>query len=111
MRWEWDSAGSFIIDLGFYFDHPEIIPHGIQGDFRFNRNDEPASRFASNETEVRALVEGQMVAKRLHAERLGFTLTEDTRILVTGGGSINKAIQQVIADVFNASVYSMASYL
>ena len=52
-----------------------------------------------------------MVAKRLHAERLGFTLTEDTRILVTGGGSVNKAIQQVIADVFNASVYSMASYL
>ena len=99
----------FIIDLGFYFDHPEIVPHGIQGDFRFSRNDEPASRFASSETEVRALVEGQMVAKRLHAERLGFSLSEDTRILVTGGASVNKAIQQIIADVFNASVYTMVS--
>ena len=92
---------------GFYFDHPEIVPHGIRGDFRFNRSDEPASRFASNETEVRALVEGQVIAKRLHAEKLGFSLTEDTRILVTGGASVNKAIQQVIADVFNASVYTM----
>ena len=48
-----------------------------------------------------------MIAKRLHAEKLGFSLTEDTRILVTGGASVNKAIQQVIADVFNASVYIM----
>ena len=48
-----------------------------------------------------------MIAKRLHAEKLGFSLTEDTRILVTGGASVNKAIQQVIADVFNASVYTM----
>ena len=60
---------------------------------------------------MRALVEGQMAAKRVHAERLGFRLGEDTRILVTGGASVNKAIQQVIADVFNASVYTMVSSL
>ena len=60
---------------------------------------------------MRALVEGQMAAKRVHAERLGFQLGEDTRILVTGGASVNKAIQQVIADVFNASVYTMVSSL
>ena len=52
-------------------------------------------RFASNETEVRALVEGQLLAKRLHAERIGFKLTPDTRILVTGGASVNLAILQV----------------
>jgi len=97
-------------NIGFYFDHPEIVPDGIQGDFRFNRNDEPASRFASNETEVRALVESQMVAKRIHAERMGFSVTsETTRILVTGGASVNTVIQQVIADVFNAKVYTMAA--
>ena len=95
-------------NIGLYFDHPEIVPDGVQGDFRFNRNDEPASRFASNETEVRALVESQMVAKRIHAERMGFTVTSDTtRILVTGGASVNTVILQVIADVFNAKVYTM----
>ena len=73
---------------GLYFDHPEIVPDGVQGDFRFNRNDEPASRFASVETEVRAVVEGQMMAKRIHAERMGFVINPDTRILVTGGASV-----------------------
>jgi len=93
-------------NIGLYFDHPEIVPDGLQGDYRFNRNDEPAIRFAGNETEVRALIEGQMMAKRLHAERMGFHLTPETRILVTGGASVNKGILQVVADVFNATVYT-----
>ena len=29
---------------GLYFDHPEIVPDGLQGDYRFNKNDEPAIR-------------------------------------------------------------------
>ena len=95
-----------------YFDHPEIVPDGLLGDFRFNKSDEAVSRsdinnflpkkspgsairFASNETEVRALVEGQLLAKRLHAEKIGFKITADTRILVTGGASVNLAILQV----------------
>ena len=97
------------LSSGFYFDHPEIVPDGVQGDFRFNRNDELASRFASNETEVRAVVEGQMMAKRIHAERMGFVINPDTRILVTGGASVNTVILQIIADVFNAKVYSLVS--
>jgi len=96
-------------NIGMYFDHPEIVPDGIQGDYRFNKSDEPAIRFASNETEVRALIEGQMIAKRLHAERMGFHLSSDTRILVTGGASVNTAILQVIADVFNANVYTQSA--
>ena len=82
-------------NIGMYFDHPEIVPDGIQGDFRFNKNDEAVVRFASIETEVRALVEGQMMAKRLHAERMGFKVSPETRILVTGGASVNKNILQV----------------
>jgi len=96
-------------NIGMYFDHPEIVPDGIQGDFRFNKNDEAVVRFASIETEVRALVEGQMMAKRLHAEKMGFKVSPETRILVTGGASVNKNILQVIADVFNMNVYSMAA--
>ena len=32
-----------------------------------------------------------------------------TKILVTGGGSVNMAILQIIADVFNAPVYTQVS--
>jgi len=96
-------------NLGMYFDHPEIVPDGLLGDFRFNKSDEAVSRFASNETEVRALVEGQLLAKRLHAEKIGFKITADTRILVTGGASVNLAILQVVADVFNAKVFTQSA--
>ncbi|XP_023332715.1 xylulose kinase [Eurytemora carolleeae] len=40
-------------NLGFYFTLPEIVPAGIQGDFRFNKSDEPVLKFASEETEIR----------------------------------------------------------
>lgn len=36
---------------------------------------------------------------------MGFNFGEDTRILATGGASANKAILQVVSDVFNAPVY------
>jgi len=96
-------------NIGLYFDHPEIVPDGLQGDFRFNKSGEHVSRFASNETEVRALIEGQMMAKRIHAEQIGFQISSETRILVTGGASVNTAILQVIADVFNAKVYTQTA--
>ena len=57
-----------------YFDHPEIVPSNVQGDFRFNKNGEHVARFASVEAEVRALIEGQFMAKRIHAEDFGFEL-------------------------------------
>jgi xylulokinase len=46
------------------------------------------------------------MAKRLHAERVGFHVDPNTRILVTGGASVNLPILQVVADVFNARVYT-----
>lgn len=61
---------------GMYFDHPEIIPSGVQGDFRFNKAGERVSRFASKEAEVRALIEGQFMAKKLHAEKMGFQMSK-----------------------------------
>lgn len=60
--------------IGMYYDFPEITPSGVQGDFRFSKNDERVARFASKEAEVRALLEGQFMAKRIHAERMGFTI-------------------------------------
>lgn len=46
-----------------------------------------------------------MLHRKAVASDMGFSFGEDTRILATGGASANKAILQVMADVFNAPVY------
>ena len=63
-------------NIGVYFDHPEITPPLVMGDFRFNKAGERVTRFASKEAEVRALIEGQFMAKRVHAEQMGFRVGE-----------------------------------
>lgn len=111
-------------NMGLYFDEQEIIPFLI-GDYRFNKAGERVTKFTSLEVEVRALIEGQFIAKRAYAEDIGFKiglllnqkaivnliilrcffLDQNTRILATGGASVNQPILQVIADVFNSPVY------
>lgn len=93
-------------NIGMYFDLKEILPPVAAGDFKFNKSGERVGKF-SQEVEVRAVVEGQFLAKRVHAERLGFTV--GSRILVTGGASKNTGIVQVLADVFGAAVYALKS--
>lgn len=46
-----------------------------------------------------------MLHRKAVASEMGFNFGEDTRILATGGASANKAILQVVSDVFNAPVY------
>lgn len=60
---------------------------------------------------MRALIEGQFIAKRAHAEEFGVTINESTKILATGGASVNKSILQVMSDVFNAPVYVQVSFI
>lgn len=62
-------------------------------------------RFSSAQTEIRALVEGQMLHHKAVASDMGYSFGEDTRILATGGASANKSVLQVCSDVFNAPVY------
>ena len=57
-----------------YYDYPEITPHNRKGDFKFNKLNEKVAKFASIEVEARALVEGQFMAKRLHVEKIGYTI-------------------------------------
>ncbi|XP_058144763.1 xylulose kinase isoform X6 [Dasypus novemcinctus] len=57
-------------NLGFYFDVMEITPEAT-GRHRFNAEGHEVSAFP-RDVEVRALVEGQFMAKRLHAEGLGY---------------------------------------
>ncbi|XP_047468038.1 xylulose kinase [Mugil cephalus] len=92
-------------NIGFYFDTMEITPSAV-GVHRFDSNNSEVSSL-SPEVEVRALVEGQFLSRRLHAERLGYSIIPGTRVLATGGASSNKEILQVLSDVFNAPVYTI----
>lgn len=59
--------------LGLYYDKQEIIPF-LCGDYRFNKAGDKVIKFTSLEVEVRALIEGQFIAKRAFAEDIGFNL-------------------------------------
>nr|XP_044992366.1 xylulose kinase isoform X2 [Jaculus jaculus] len=96
---EMGNSGS----VGFYFDVMEITPE-ICGRHRFNAGNAEVSAFPGD-VEIRALIEGQFMAKRIHAEGLGYRVMPKTKILATGGASHNKDILQVLADVFGAPVY------
>ncbi|XP_055696226.1 xylulose kinase [Lutzomyia longipalpis] len=99
-------------NMALHFVNQEIIPN-VKGTLRWNKdssssNPEAAkgvAKFSSPQTEIRALIEGQMLHRRAIASDMGFLFGENTRILATGGASANKAILQVMADVFNAPVY------
>ncbi|KAK1875379.1 Xylulose kinase [Dissostichus eleginoides] len=85
-------------NIGFYFDSQEITPPAV-GVHLFDPQDV--------QVEVRSLVEGQFLSRRLHAERLGYSIIPGTRVLATGGASSNKDILQVLSDVFNAPVFTL----
>lgn len=60
---------------------------------------------AAASANVRAVVEAQMMAMANHAEPV--TGGGTTRVLATGGASANRAILQVMADVFDATVFQL----
>lgn len=76
---------------------PEITPH-VQRP-RVGRRHLEEHEAARN---VRALVEGQMMAMRNHSRWMGVNIST---IYATGGASRNSDVLQVMADVFNANVY------
>ncbi|XP_013405667.1 xylulose kinase-like [Lingula anatina] len=92
-------------NIGMYFDVQEITP-SISGVHRFTADNQKVSSF-SDAVEVRAVLEGQFLSRRTHAENLGFALGPSTKILATGGASVNKPFLQVIADVFASPVYTL----
>ncbi|KAK2703551.1 hypothetical protein QYM36_018018 [Artemia franciscana] len=92
--------------LGLYYDTQEITPK-ILGRFRFDPDGKVISSYPSAAHEARALIEGQFLAKKYHLLKAGF-LKEFScgRLFVTGGGSKNADILQVISDIFQLPVYS-----
>ncbi|XP_025022501.1 xylulose kinase isoform X4 [Python bivittatus] len=59
-------------NVGFYFDVMEITPEAV-GIHRFDTHKVQTPTFPK-EVEIRALIEGQFMAKRIHAEKLGYKI-------------------------------------
>lgn len=81
-----------------WFD-PEITPLVLAPGV--HRHDLDASDGDGN---VRAIIEAQMMALALHSRWMGVTIST---IYATGGASANRAILQVMADVFDADVMQL----
>ncbi|CAE7644776.1 Xylb, partial [Symbiodinium pilosum] len=113
---QWDTWAKMLADtkpgnggsLGFYFHSPEITPTtgDKSGVFRFDGDSKEVDAFAGA-TEVRAVVEGKFLAMRAFAQGIGMDPSEVKRIIATGGASANKAILQVLADVFGVPVFTL----
>ena len=77
---------------------PEITPPvSAAGVHRYGRA-------ACGASDVRAVVEGQMLSMALHSR---WMVSRVETIHATGGGAINREILQVMADVFGARVFQM----
>ena len=77
---------------GFFFHIQEITP-SCKGIYLFDGVTEVTS--VSKEALVRAVIEGQFLAKFNHAQKLGYNIGSTSRILATGGASANQHILQV----------------
>ncbi|GAB1606799.1 xylulose kinase-like [Argonauta hians] len=91
-------------NIGIYFDVMEIQPL-LCGRFRINAEDVEVPKFPDAKEEVRAVIEGQFLSRRVHAENLGFNIMPKSRVLATGGASQNSSILKVMANILNAPVY------
>ena len=81
---------------------PEITPHVTAAGVRrvdLDPHDAPRN--------VRAVVEAQMMAMANHSPSLADVRLD--RIIATGGASTNRAVLQVMADVFGVDVYPLES--
>ena len=89
--------------LMFTYLESEITPTTHRtGVFRFDDKDAEVESFESVAAEVRALIEGQFLSLKSHARHLG--LSKPKRIVASGGASVNHALLQVLADVFQCEV-------
>ncbi|XP_053605416.1 xylulose kinase [Plodia interpunctella] len=90
--------------MGIYYDTAEIVPRVGAGRWVRDAGGRALQRLAP-QFEARALLEGQAIARRAHAEDMGFRLDSSSRVIATGGAAVNKELLQIFADVFNTPVY------
>ncbi|SPT16742.1 unnamed protein product [Triticum aestivum] len=104
--------------LGFYYKDHEILPPLPVGFHRYiveNFSDASSDNLKECEVQefdpesevcVRAIVEGQMLSMRGHAERFGMP-NPPKRIIATGGASSNESILKLIAKIFGCPVFTV----
>lgn len=99
--------------MALHYLSQEILPNVPAGTLRWTELDNYENyqkrpeliQFPVQQIEIRALIEGQMLNRKAYAMDMGFNFGENTKILATGGSSMNSAILQVMSDVFNSPVY------
>nr|CAD1828179.1 unnamed protein product [Ananas comosus var. bracteatus] len=102
--------------LGFFYKEHEILPPLPVGFHRYilenfstgsldNIKEREVEEF-DPPSEVRAIVEGQFLSMRGHAERFGMR-TPPKRIIATGGASSNQSILKSMAMIFGCPVYTV----
>lgn len=101
--------------LGFYYKEHEILPPLPVGYHRYvienfsggldGMKEQEVKEF-DPPSEVRALIEGQFLSMRAHAERFGMP-SPPKRIIATGGASANHSILSSIASIFGCDVYTV----
>lgn len=91
--------------LFLMYDYPEIVPYveGSQVTYSFDKNGQRLDSL-ENKFIIRGVLEGKFVALKYHAEKKGLVPKVDGKILVTGGGSKNKDILQILANIFQKEV-------
>lgn len=99
--------------MALHYLSQEILPNVAAGSLRWspidnyeNHTQRPELiQFPTQQIEIRALIEGQMLNRKAFAMDMGFNFGNNAKIIATGGSSSNKSILQVMADVFNCQVY------
>ena len=94
--------------LAFYYNELEITPAlASTGLVRYGpESDEPLlvnDHSTLDASDCRGIIESQALSYKHHARLLGLA-EKPSQLIVTGGGSVNRAILQVIADVFEVEV-------
>ncbi|KAG5543726.1 hypothetical protein RHGRI_016475 [Rhododendron griersonianum] len=123
----WEVFGRFLQQtpplnggkIGFYYKEYEILPplpvgfhryilENFTGDTLDGTSEHEVEEFDSQSEvmQVRALVEGQLLSMRGHAERFGMP-SPPKRIIATGGASANQNILKTIAAIFGCDVYTV----
>jgi xylulokinase len=93
--------------LSFFFVESEITPNTLKtGIVKFDAKSQIVADAVIDEADCRGIIESQALSYKYHAQLLG--LNSSSSIVVTGGGSVNDEILQIVADVFEMEVSSSA---
>ncbi|CAM8936531.1 unnamed protein product [Rhodiola kirilowii] len=102
--------------IGFYYKEHEILPPLPVGFHRYvvenfsidsleGLNAKEVQKFDAL-SEARAIVEGQFLSMRAHAERFSMP-TPPKRIIATGGASTNLSILRALSSIFGCDIYTV----